>query len=36
MTKFNFYDKNCHGGLKKKNFLVFDAATIFKKNNVLI
>jgi len=35
MTKFNFYDKNCHDGLKKKNIIAFEAMNMFKKNKIL-
>lgn len=35
MTKFNFYDKNCHDGLKKKNIMAFDTMNIFKENRAL-
>jgi hypothetical protein len=35
MTKFIYYDKKCHDGLKKKKIIAFDAATKIYKNNAL-
>jgi len=35
MTKFNFYDNICHGQLKKKNIMAFEAMNIFKENKIL-